>query len=114
MRCLICRPWEWQSIVPIWKKWGVNCRDDTVDLADGEGDVDGEYTEALKRMESPTLELHPLQPKKPKALKQQRYLPTPLISLIVFPFGGEGNLVWMLIKSGYQHMESPYLHYHAT
>ena len=51
-----------------------NGRDDTVDLA-VDGDVDGEYTEALKRMESPTLDLHsiPLQPVKRKPLKQQRY-----------------------------------------
>ena len=57
---------------------GVNGRDDTVDLA-VDGDIDGEYTEALKRMESPTLDLHhvPLQPAKRKPLKQQKYSPTP-------------------------------------
>jgi hypothetical protein len=54
----------------------VNGRDDTVDLA-VDGDIDGEYTEALKRMESPTLDLHhvPLQPTKRKPLKPQKYSP---------------------------------------
>ena len=99
---------------------GVNDRDDTVDLA-VDGDIDGEYTEALKRMESPTLDLHhvPLQPTKRKPLKQQKYSPpAPLVpSPTAFPiswllssyFGFDVN-----VCIGCQHMESPYHRYHKT
>jgi hypothetical protein len=72
MECLIWHPWVWESN-SLWFGRGVNDRDDTVDLA-VDGDIDGEYTEALKRMESPTLDLHhvPLQTTKRKPLKQQK------------------------------------------
>src|SRR5271154_678918 len=77
MKCLIWHPWVWESM-HFGLDGGVNDRDDTVDLA-VDGDIDGEYTEALKRMESPTLDLHhvPLQPTKRKPLKQQKYTPPP-------------------------------------